>query len=173
MREMFLLFLVGIFCLGCGGVENVVESGSFFNLKEYIAKEKIRLTESKVKLEKTIILNGVEEMKIIETPNYEIEFSEFLSSDINRVAWLDKYDEVKKETKIHYTAKDDKLEVRNMDILGGNKITSISIRKKTENMLNNTRKELVYSPSGYQIKSVRKSIGESADTLIIAVKFLD
>jgi hypothetical protein len=60
-----------------------------------------------------------------------------------------------------------------MDILGGNKITSISIRKKTENMLNNTRKELVYSPSGYQIKSVRKSIGESADTLVIAVKFLD
>ncbi|MGK0387940.1 MAG: hypothetical protein ACI94Y_000667 [Maribacter sp.] len=173
MRNIVLLFLVGVFCLGCGGVENVVESGSFFDLKEYIAGEKERLIKDKIKLKKTITLNGVEEIKIIETPDYEIEFSEFLSSDINRVAWLDKYDEIKVEDEIHYVAKGNKLEVKEMNILGGEQISQISIYKKTENMLNNTTKELIYSPSGYQIKSVRKSIGESADTLVIAVKFLD
>ena len=173
MKDVFFIFLVSVFCIGCGGVENVVESGSFFNLKEYLAGEKVRLAKENVKLEKTITLNGVEETKIIETPDYEVEFSEFISSDINRVAWLDKYDEIKKGDNIHYLAKDDKLEVRQVDIFGGNAIRNISILKKTENMLNNTKKELSYSPSGYQIKSVRKSIGESADTLVIAVKFLD
>lgn len=173
MRDVFLFFLMGTLCLGCGGVDQVVESGSFFDLEEYMNQEKERLTKDKIKLEKTIFLNGVKETKVIDKPDYDVEFSEFFSSDINRTAWLDKYDEVKGESEIHYTATDDKMEVRKMSIMGRNQKSNIFIDKKTENMLNNTQKELMYSLDGYQIKSVRKSIGESADTLVIAVKFLD
>lgn len=176
MRDVFLLLGIVVFCLSCeGNVEQVVISDGFFDLKEYMATEQERLVKDKVKLEKTITLNGKEETKVMDNPNYEVEFSEFLSSDINRVAWLDKYEEVKKSNGIHYTAKDEKLEVRNLDIqMSDNKqVSHVSIRKKTKNMLNDTRKELAYTPKGYRIKNVRKSIGESADTLVIAVKFLD
>ena len=145
---------------------------TFFDLKAFIQQEKEKIYNNQTVFEKTVIFNGQKETKLIAKPKLDVEFSEFISSDINRVAWLDKYEETTDQDGIHYTATDDKLEVRKMDIIDHKDGKKITIKKRTHNLLNDTQKDLEYhSDLGYHIKSVRKSIGESADTLEIFVNF--
>lgn len=169
----FLLFFITIFFYQCQAPEvQSLDQKTFFDLKAFLDIETERLKERKTAFSKTITLNGYTETKLIEKPDFEIEFSEFYNSDINRSAWLDKYEETKDEIGIHYQAKDEQLEVKEMHISA--KGQEISIVKKSQNMLNNAIKEMSYdSTRGYQIKSIRKSIGESADTLMIVVNYVN
>lgn len=146
---------------------------TFYDLKGFMNQEKERLVKNKVSFEKKITLNGKSETKIITEPDFKVEFSEFYASDINRAAWLDKYEEQKDAAGIHYETKDDQLEVRSMDIEIENGLTTIRIEKRNKNLLNDSQKVLHYqSNEGYRMNSIRKSLGESADTLEISVKFL-
>lgn len=168
----FFLFVIFLFTQCEAPDIQQKDARTFYNLKAFLDKEKVRLIEHKIVLEKQVVLNGKVEEQSISNPDYDVEFSEFYTSDINKVAWLDKYDEVKEGGTISYSSLDDKLEVKKMIVSGSEGDKIIKIRKSTENSLNYVDKELTYKASeGYSIKSVRKSIGSSADTIEILVRF--
>lgn len=170
---LFFVFL-SLLLVRCQAPEvQLLETATFFDLKGFLDEEKERLEKSKISLEKKIERNGKSETKIITAADFDVEFSEFYASDINRAAWLDKYAETRNENGLHYEAKEEQLEVREMDVITTKDgVTKILIIKQTENMLNDSKKELYYnSAKGYYMHNVRKSIGESETSLKIDVRF--
>lgn len=171
----YVFLILVLFSFGCEAPEvTTIESTPLYDLKAFMLQEQARLEKGEVILDKTIILNGKTERKEITNPNYEVEFSEFFSSDINRPAWRDKYqsDLTSKNTFTYHT-NDGKLEVKQLRVEDiGEEMDKINILKRTSNFLNESEKELEYDPrEGYSIKNIRKSIGRSADTLEIRVLF--
>jgi len=174
VKKLALYLVLILLLIGCEAPEVVkIESTPLYDLKAFMLHEQERLEEGNVVLEKTVNLNGKIEKKDITNPNYEVEFSEFFSSDINRTAWQDKYSSsLSSRNTFTYYSKDEKLEVKQLIVENLGDTDKISIFKNTSNFLNESNKVLEYDPrKGYSIKNIRKSIGRSADTLEIRVAF--
>lgn len=108
------------------------------------------------KLKKTVIVNGNAETQIIETPDWKQELSLFLSADINKPAWLDKYKEYVQNEKQIIEATDDKLIIKKVIIDKKN----IEIFKEKSNLLYSSKEQLKWNESekSYSIITDRKVI---------------
>lgn len=174
MRYLFL-FLI-IYSWGCQAPEIKTSQNKFFDLKEYIQYEIKELSDQSI--DKNITLNGVHETKKIDTPDLQLEFSELLASDINKAAWLDKFEKTSKGNKTIYKNIDQSMEIKLMEILYQSKkeqeVEYIFIKKEKKNLLNHSVKELEYSPRKWiKTTSIRETISDDQpDTLIVEVKFL-
>lgn len=171
IKKMSLLLLLFAACQA-PEVNNIVTSKkSFFDIKSFFIQEIERLKQIKT-IEKTITLNGQKEVQTV-VPNFKIELSEFLNSDINKVSWKDKYDEIKKDTYISYSSLDESLEIKTVEIFHDikQKVKKIRIIKEVNNLLYTSHKELLYDVEKeyYSIKNIRNSIGQDADTIFIKV----
>ncbi|MEM6378680.1 MAG: hypothetical protein AAF705_10710, partial [Bacteroidota bacterium] len=99
----------------------LTEEDYFFNLRNYMEQEIARLEKDRPKVKKVIAINENSEEVPTDTINYAKELDIFKKSDINRVAWIGKYDGDTLLTngvidKITYKARQKKLRTRFMII---------------------------------------------------------
>ena len=150
----------------------------FFDLKTFFKEELVKLQTIK-KVTKKINLNGKIEEKTFETLNYEEELSIFINSDINKNAWFDKYTidstfNIQKElVSISYSAKDEDLKTKKIDINFSNKQpTEIIITNISSNPIANADQLLHYTANkGYRIDNVQHQILSEQKKMSIEVFF--
>ncbi len=153
----FLLFNACVEIPTTGAKQEIV----FFDLKEYFKKEIGKLSSLK-KVKKTVSINGVKEELTIDSVNFEEELSVFINSDINRVAWFDKYqvDSTLNSNgileSITYTALDNNLKTQSIVIkFNDNTVVSqLSIKNNRSSIVSNASQDLEYLPGkSYTIQS--------------------
>lgn len=160
MQRLLLLMVLPCLFAACApeATAGELDTSPFFDLADYITTETERLTNDKVRVEKTITLNGTTETKELDAINFANDLRLFREADINKPAWLDKY-ETQTETlsgshKITtYLAKDSSLIVRRLMIEEDVGVTTkIEIDRKTGTVLSDGKHQLVYDPSrGYSV----------------------
>lgn len=141
---------------GAGTKKNL----QYFDLKGFMLAEKERLAQV-AGCSKTVLANGKSETKTLEKVNLENELKPFLESDINKPAWVGKYEidsifnENQQLTGLRYLAKDNKLKTKVVNVQFDNgEVIHIFIENATHTNVANTYQALTYLPkSGYSIES--------------------
>lgn len=178
MLRYLLLALLLYGWLGCTPASTPATPLSpFFDLTAFFEAETARLATLGPVTKRTII-NGVAESKTVSGLDYRAELGPFISADINRPAWLDKYrvDSLTRDgqlQKLTYTALDDDLFTRRVVIAFDNAtVDSIYIEKASSLMIADTRRTLVYQPaSGYSIRGAQQVLLASDNSIGIEVAF--
>jgi hypothetical protein len=150
---------------------------TFFDLNGYMNAEIERLTEGKVKADKSITLNGKTERKEETDINYANDLRVFREADINKPAWTEKYaTDEQKLSGSHkittYTTLDSNLVVQQLVIEEDQGVpVKIEIDRKTGTVLSNGRHELVYQPGkGYSVTTIQDNkFGDDVDAVISVV----
>ena len=149
----------------------------FFDLTGFFEEELDRLPGIGT-VTKSTTINGVTDTQRTAALDYRTELAPFLSADINRPAWLDKYraDSLHQDgvlRRLTYTALDDDLFTRELFVsFDGPAVDSIRIVKGSELMIADTRRELLYVPrSGYSIRGAQRVLLASDNRIAIEVEF--
>ncbi|SEQ72174.1 hypothetical protein [Neolewinella agarilytica] len=177
MRKCWiLLFLLPLF-FACtpDSAEVSSDKAAFFDLRSYVNEEVDRLTSRKTKVTKTITLNGKTETKELDDLNFANDLRVFREADINKPAWLEKYETKRKALSgshqiTTYEALDSNLVTRQLLVeedLG--EVTRITIQRKTGTVLSNGNHWLEYVPAtGYSMTTRQKNrFGEDVDARIV------
>ncbi len=173
-----LLLLTGLFLglVACTPqpAENAEEGKSFFDLRSYIDSEVERLQTAKVKVNKSITLNGVTETKQLDDVNFANDLRLFREADINKPAWREKYRaEVQALSGNHvittYVTQDSNLMVQQLLVEEDQGVPiRIEVERKTGTILSDGVHKLAYLPaSGYSVKTQQTNrFGEDVAALI-------
>jgi len=177
-KHCFILFFF-IF-QGCQ-VESVqVTQPPFFDLNTFFEKELEFLSNLK-EINKTVILNGKKEEKTLNDFDLKKDLEIFTDSNINKVAWLDKY-KVDSLTnvnglleKIIYQALDEKVKTRQLIIeYSSGEVKSISIKNASSNQVALLNQDLKYIPKkGYMILSSQEVSLSDEQKLSVEVEFVN
>ena len=147
---------------------------SFFDTKVFFEKITQNFLKNKVKkIEKTVIINGLEETKTIENPNWETELAPFIDANINRPAWQNKYKVEKNDSTHIYTALKPDLKVRKMTVLEANNDNiQLEIQTSEKSIISENALQMFFNQkTGYQIYKQQKIVGGKTDSITIKVKF--
>ena len=135
----------------------------YFDLEAFFQNEINRLNELQPLVDKRVRINTKEESNQLDDINYTRELKVFSDSDINRVAWFDKYSidntlENNQLNLLRYEAIDESLRTRNVEIeLAGEEVREISIENQSESFIASAFQKLIYRPaSGYSILTSQK-----------------
>ncbi len=149
----------------------------FFDLKEFFNNEVNNLERIK-SVKKSVEINGVVEELVIDSLNFEEEFSVFLASDINRIAWIDKYkvDSLISNNQlqsISYSALDEKLKTQSLIIsYTNNKVDQVTIKNIRTSLVSDSEQDLEYKVGkGYNIVSRQNTSMTEERLLKVAVEF--
>lgn len=137
-----------------------INQHSFFDLKGFFEGEQARL-KTKKEFIKSVKIDGQEEEEIFNQLDLEKELAIFKNSDINKVAWLDKYSvdttfsTARQVSSILYTANDKDLRTQSLKIdFNKEKVSQIVIKNKSKSMIASTDQVLTYTPNkGYTVRS--------------------
>jgi ketopantoate reductase len=150
----------------------------FYDLKTYFKNEIDRLNQSNLQVEKVVKINEESEVQQLNDINYEQELKLFTNSDINRMAWFDKYKidsifEDRQLKALHYTALDEDLKTKSVQInFSKQEIDQVLIENSTESFIASSMQSLAYQPkSGYQIITSQKTKLGKKQAVSIAVAF--
>jgi hypothetical protein len=152
---------------------------TFFDLKGYFEKEIQRLNQAQPKVQKKVMLNDKGEEKQLDHLDFATELAVFGESDINRRDWMDKYRidstlQNNQLTALHYTATDDKLRTRQLDVefQNGN-VSKIFIQNGAKTMVAGSQQALTYLPAeGYFIQSNQRTAISKDRVLRVEVRFV-
>ena len=174
---IFLLLLIG-----CTPDVVITDNQPFFDLKAFFESELPKLNQAR-QVKKTITYDNRTDEKILATSNlnFEDELQIFINSDINRSAWVDKYDvdstlnDLGQLSQISYTVNDPKLKTQLLEIsFENNQATKITIENKTGSYLSSSSQQLFYeSGKGYKIASNQSLILFSDQALKVEVNVED
>lgn len=184
MLKSFICFLSFILlCLLISGCEvDAVgkEQVPFFDVKAFIAKE-INANEAIKVYQKSIDLDGQEEKKELSQLDLANELAIFTDADINKVAWLDKYevdslfDQNGRLHHVHYKAKEERLNTRSLSVAfdSSGSVDSLFIHNASTSMVADSEEWLTYIPkTGYRIENRQKVTAQPEHALIVDVKFV-
>lgn len=181
MRFVLLLSLL-IFsfsaCIETPEEGKLVEDKPFFDLKNYIAAEQNRL-QGKTGFTKTVVYNGESETKTLDNLDLQEELSVFADADINRTAWLDKYeidttfDSNREIVALTYTAVEEGLKTRRLRVnFSGKNVSKVEIETGGKSAVSDTKSFLTYNPqTGYSIKSKQDIRLLTGNDIFIEIKF--
>jgi len=171
MKNTSFWFLVSGFLLliNCNSVTSsqqpAASSQHYFDLDSFFTQQIHLLDSIKPTVQKTVFLNGKKEEKELKEINWKEELSVFLESDINKLAWKDKYEvdtSLKDDPNIYFyiirfTAKDKNLKTQKITvniIKDIEQINSIHIKNVSENLLYSSITNLMFIPEKeYSIKT--------------------
>ena len=166
-----------ILWMGCVETDRAPDGDAqqrFFDLSDYFEAEMETLRTRNEQLQKTVRLNETEESKTINDVEWGREFAPFVSSDINRVALLDRYTADTTRTaddqlKIVYAARDSSLRTRRIGIwMEADAPTMIRIENRTKNWITQSRQLLTYQPgAAYRIETTQRVILSDPRTISI------
>ncbi|MBK6947271.1 MAG: hypothetical protein IPH16_03610 [Haliscomenobacter sp.] len=154
---------------------------SFYDLKGFFSKEIKRLDRLQPEGTKTVRFDGASETIDMKgkPADYSKELASFVSSDINKLSWREKYriDTVSIANgmrEIRYTALDEHLKTREIRLLfKENSLKEVRIKNRLKSIIAESTQELSYiTGSGYAIEGVQGSrIGRSrAFSVSVALK---
>jgi hypothetical protein len=149
-----LLFTLLFFLAGCSGEEKAERTGTYFDLQGYFGKEIEKLEKEDPLVRKSVGQDSVMESREMRISNWSTELELFSESDINKPAWRDSYQIVRKPLAIEYLAKDKDLRTRRIHILltSENQVKQIDILNQTANPFYSSTEQLTYTPgTGYTI----------------------
>lgn len=167
MKQLLAVTLLAMLLAACNQINNAddqLERDYFFNLEDYFESEIKRLDQRKVPVTKVLSINGLSEEVPTDTLDFSKELSIFKKSDINRVAWIDKYEGDTMLTndgevsRIIYSAirKDLRTQKIVIDFAEGAP-SKIVIRNETDSPALTARQILIYQPdNGFSIAQEQK-----------------
>jgi hypothetical protein len=164
----------------CGGKTEApknVDTTPFFDVKGFFQNEIKRLTEGSQKIEKTVTVKGNSETKIIDKADFAQELALFVSSDINKPAWRDKYrtEQTAGRSLESFLATDDDLKTKRVDIyrFPPNGVAQIKILNSDKSSITESQQSLEYEiGKGYSIETFQKFFGSDSSKTRIQVVFL-
>ncbi|MEO5909577.1 MAG: hypothetical protein ABIP95_01755 [Pelobium sp.] len=130
----------------------------FYDLQTYFTKTAEKLNQENPTITKSVAKNKITEKHTLKVTNWNTELALFIESDINKGAWRDSYSKDSTATKIIYTAIDNNLKTRKIEIwMDEGKPKKFTVYTKVDNMLYHTTEELEFIPdSSYSIKKHQK-----------------
>lgn len=179
--SQIVFFVIIVFCFSnCVEQTSVVKTEpSFFDLKEYFETQVTSLSEVK-KISKTTLVDGKRIEKELDSIDFNQELKVFKESDINKIAWIDKYevdsiyDEKSMLNQIIYKATDEKLRTQKLLIsFNQSVVDTIEIFNNVSGNIAKLDQHLTYIPSyGYLIESTQKITLSKKHVLAVDVQFL-
>ena len=176
----FILILSISFFTSCE-VENVKSSHqSFFDINHFLDQEITQLSELK-SIRKKVEINEKVDEQVLKAFDLEKDLTIFRNSNINKIAWLDKYDvdstinSSGQLNELKYQATDSKLKTRELIVSYSNgKVNTILIKNASGNQVSELAQTLQYnSMKGYSVKSNQKVSLSNEQTLKIEVEYLN
>jgi hypothetical protein len=161
---MYKTLTIGLFILifiSCQSDKKKEESRqiNYFDLQTYFKEKATEFTKVNSTINKQITVNNLTERQKLKIANWEEEFSMFIKSDINKIAWKNSYTKDSTAQKVVYTAKDEQLKTQKITILFSQQqlIKQILINNVVDNLLYHGTEDLTYTPNqGYEIKKHQK-----------------
>jgi len=162
-------------------VENVKTTHqTFFDINDFLEKEMTQLSDLK-SIKKKVEINGKVDEQVLEKFDLEKDLTIFRNSNINNIAWLDKYevDSIMNNsgqlTELKYQATDPKLKTRELIISYSNgKVKSFFIKNASENQVSELMQNLQYnSMKGYTVESNQKVSLSDEQSLKVEVNYLN
>lgn len=181
MLKSFFLLSVVLFSACVSTEINPPATNGFFDLSDFMEKDLADKKNQVKKLQKTIILDEVTETKHLENFDLRKETELFIASDINKVAWLDRYeaDSIFYKTgqlkKLIYRNITNDLRTKSLIIHydSKNTIDSILIEQSGTSVLAKSVQKLSYRPaSGYRIENQQNITALDPHKLVVDVKFV-
>ena len=182
MKHVLSILLLATFLVACNTSDNAnqeLEQDYFFNLEDYFETEIQRLDRADAPVTKILSINGLSEEVPTDTLRFSKELSIFKKSDINRLAWIDKYEGDTTRTvngeikRIIYSAirKDLRTQKIVIDFEQGEP-SKIAIRNETDSPALTARQMLIYQPdSGFSISQEQQVRALEKKFLKIEVKY--
>ena len=177
-----ILFFISIIFSFSNCIEEtavIIKKPSFFDLKDYF-KTELEVLSGKEKVKKSTFIDGKVIEKVLDSIDFSLEMKAFEESDINKIAWVEKYqvdslyDEKGMLIKITYTASDDALRTQQLLIsYNQNKVDTIDIFNNSTISMASLKQHLRYIPFfGYSIESTQKTTFFEEHVLAVDVQFL-
>lgn len=182
MKKIFWLTIILAisFCTSCE-VENVKKSHqSFFDMNDFLDKEIDQLSNLE-SIKKQVEINEKVDEQILKTFDLEKDLTIFRNANINKVAWLDKYqvDSTMNNSgqlvELKYQATDPKLKTQEFNIsFSEGKVKSILIKNASGNQVSELEQILQYhAMKGYSVISNQKVSLSKGQSLKIEVEYLN
>ncbi|MFD2288545.1 hypothetical protein GJU39_18345 [Pedobacter petrophilus] len=130
----------------------------YFDLKGYFGKEIIRLKNARVKVDKTVSINGISETKSLLITDWEKELAIFINADINKNSWKGSFKVTQQNGLQVYTSDSKKIPVKKVSVNNkGLKISKVEIIINNKNILYQSLDTLTYYPEIlYKIRKQQK-----------------
>jgi hypothetical protein len=189
MYNSITIFLLSLSLFSCqtdnASSESRTQQGSsknkisFFNLKGFFDNEiKTKLKNHKM-VKKTVSINNKVETKNIEIMDWHEELMPFFNADINKPAWLDKYQLVERpfgsNGKVRtYQTTEKNLKTKQLSIIQNDstKEFKINILTSDKTAMTQSDTQLLYDTNaGYMISTQQKLMG-TTETVVIKIEFL-
>jgi len=180
LRKYIYLIFCFTLLFSCQQSPQVVKTNTtFFDLKIYF-KEQLEDLKKIKKIKKSTFFDGVEEVQIIDAPNFEKELALFIDSNINKNAWMDKYkvdslfESSGQLSQVSYIALEQKMKTQSIDLfMEGSEISSIKIINRNNNVISNSEQYLEYFPKkGYNINNKQTVSFSPEHSLKVNVRYL-
>ena len=173
----FILF--ALFFASCEVENPNVQHQSFFDINDFLKKEIAQLSNLK-SIKKKVEINGEIDEQIVKEFDLEKDLTIFRNCNINKIAWLDKYDvdstmnNAGQLIELKYQATGSKLKTRELTILySDDKVKSIIIKNISGNQVSDLQQNLRYdSMKGYSVESNQKVTLSEEQKLRVEVEFL-
>ncbi|MEM8908368.1 MAG: hypothetical protein AAGD05_11025 [Bacteroidota bacterium] len=145
---VFLLLL-----MNCGPVTEVNQQAPFFDLKAFFSKQQSQHQQIK-SFRKAVQLDGKTEEQVLDDLDVDAELKLFTNSDINKTAWLDKYevdslfDQQGHLHHLQYRAKEQQLKTRLLSVAfdNGGAVDSLMIQNASSGLVVQSKETLYYLP---------------------------
>jgi virulence-associated protein VapD len=147
-------FLLGLWLSSCAEPDVKSTQKHYTDIKGFVESEVNRLSKSNIRVNKTVVQNGISESLSNIAVNWKNELALFSESDINKSAWKDSYKVIEKKESTEYHALDSNLRTKLITIrYNKNKETVyLEIKNQTNNSLYKTNETLTYIPdSAYTV----------------------
>ncbi len=175
--KLCFFFFSLAYLFGCSDQSNNY-STKYFSIRNLIYEDTLSYTNQNLNLEKSVLINESDFsiVKVIH-PHWEKELKIIADADINRSSWRDKFEtdssfNGNKLSTISYTATDEKLSIRKIEISFSDStqaIKRIQIQIEKNTLLNSTNTMISYTPDyGYDIFSTQKVILFGEKTFLIS-----
>lgn len=175
----FTFILFALFFTSCEVENPKVQHQSFFDINDFLKKEMTQLSTMK-SIKKKVSINGEIDEQVLEEFDLEKDLTIFRNCNINKVAWLDKYEvdstmnNAGQLIELKYQATDPKLKTREFTIsYAEEKVNSIFIKNTSGNQVSDLQQNLRYdSMKGYSVESNQKVTLSNEQKLKVEVEFL-
>ena len=178
----FNVFFVAIvlFASSCNNISKKEYSAHhFFDASDYFNKTIKELSNRKIKLEKTVILNDTEEKKVIDTIDWKNELAIFINTNINKSAIYEYYttDSILQDStlKIVYQSKNEKMHTKQFEVYfdKSNIVKKINVLQTKNNLIFQSDTHFEYIPNTYyKIEKKQSLLWFASDDIIINARFL-
>lgn len=153
---------------------------SFFDINDFLEQDLAQISELK-SIKKKVEINGDVDEQVLKEFDLEKDLTIFRNSNINNIAWLDKYEvdstmnNSGQLTELKYQATDSKLKTRELMVFYSNgKVNTILIKNASGNQVSDLAQTLQYnSMKGYSVESNQKVSLSKEQNLKIEVEYLN